>query len=151
MSKVGGIAAHEELLLNLLWGAAIYRVPLYQRDFAWEQEQTAELWSDVVRTAFGSEVYFLGSMVFVKTDTSVVFEILDGQQRFASLSLMIAALRDLIHEQQPGHDLKNLQDTLTTMDLSGQFGYQETVRLHMNERDDDYFTGIAAKRIIGKR
>lgn len=139
----GAITAHEEKLLNILWGPNLYEVPKYQRNYAWDSEQTSELWRDVLRTAQGTESYFLGSMVFVETDTSVVFEILDGQQRFASLSLMLAAVRDELKDRKDGSAyLKNIQDTLTTMDLSGRFGHKETTRLHLNERDLSYFEGI---------
>lgn len=83
-------------------------------------------------------------MVFVETDTSVVFEILDGQQRFASLSLLLAAIRDELKGRTPASEyIKNVQDTLTTMDLSGLFDHKETTRLHLNERDRDYFADIA--------
>lgn len=139
----GAITAHEEKLLNILWGPNLYEVPKYQRNYAWDSEQTSELWKDVLRTAQGKEAYFLGSMVFVETDTSVVFEILDGQQRFASLSLMLAAIRDELRDRKDDSEyLKNIQDTLTTMDLSGRFGHKETTRLHLNERDLGYFGDI---------
>lgn len=143
MPDTGGVTAHEEKLLNLLWGPNLYEVPQYQRNFSWDVNEISELWNDLLRTATGSEAYFLGSMVFVKTDTSVVFEVLDGQQRFASLSLMLAAIRDVLKTKKPESlYIKNVQDTLTTMDLSGKFGHTETARLHLNERDQEYFEQI---------
>jgi len=139
-----GITAHEEKLLTLLWGPNIYEVPPYQRNYAWDSDQTGDFWAALLRTARGPEPYFLGSMVFVRTDKSAVFEVLDGQQRFASLSLVLAALRDVLKEGKPTSTyLSNIQATLATMDLSGKFGHAETVRLHLNERDDGYFESIA--------
>lgn len=48
----GAITAHEEKLLNLLWSPSLYVVPQYQRNFAWDSEQTSELWG---RSSNGSK------------------------------------------------------------------------------------------------
>jgi Protein of unknown function DUF262/Protein of unknown function (DUF1524) len=135
-----GISAHEETLLQLLFNMTIYEVPIYQRNYSWEADQTSALWDDILRTARGSDAYFLGSMVFVKTSRSNVFQILDGQQRFATLSLLMAAFRDLLKERGPGSPfIPTVQTTLSTMDLTGHV----VPRLRLNDRDRMYFEPIA--------
>src|ERR1039458_4370265 len=79
------------------------RVPDYQRDFSWKEEQIADFWSDL--TGFGGNdphaklagrEYFLGAAVLVNNGTYHL--LLDGQQRLATSTILLAALRDKIHE-----------------------------------------------------
>jgi hypothetical protein len=68
-------------------------VPPYQRNYAWEEEQYAQFWSDISKTIFNSDhEYFLGSIVF---DNSAApdLRVIDGQQRLITTSVLISALR----------------------------------------------------------
>lgn len=80
-------------------------VPVFQRDYRWEEEQCEKFWDDVVRIARddGSRGdHFLGSVVYISTeDTSAGFtrwQLIDGQQRVTTLTLLLAALRDLMRK-----------------------------------------------------
>ncbi|WP_307974860.1 DUF262 domain-containing protein [uncultured Parolsenella sp.] len=72
----------------------IYDIPRYQREYTWGQRDWANLYDDITQNDPG---YFLGSFIVVngsinaKTDT-VHFEVIDGQQRLTTLSLLLAAL-----------------------------------------------------------
>jgi uncharacterized protein with ParB-like and HNH nuclease domain len=77
------------------------RVPDFQRDFSWEQEQITEFWSDLI--AFGGndpnnkligKAYFLGAAVMVNNGSYHL--LLDGQQRLATATILMAVLRDTI-------------------------------------------------------
>jgi len=79
------------------------RVPDYQRDFSWKEEQISDFWSDL--TGFGGndphakltgKEYFLGAAVLVNNGTYHL--LLDGQQRLATSTILLAALRDKIQE-----------------------------------------------------
>jgi hypothetical protein len=79
------------------------RVPDYQRDFSWKDEQVTDFWSDL--TTFGGndphakltgKEYFLGAAVLVNNGTYHL--LLDGQQRLATSTILLAALRDKINE-----------------------------------------------------
>lgn len=79
------------------------RVPDYQRDYSWETQQVTEFWEDLI--AFGGsnpqaslvgKEYFLGAAVLVNTGTYHL--LLDGQQRLATATILLAALRDKISE-----------------------------------------------------
>ena len=68
---------------------ATYEVPIYQRNFAWEKDEITALIQDICdawRKDSGS-VYYIGTLVsFHKGDN--VFEIIDGQQRLTTLTLI---------------------------------------------------------------
>lgn len=77
------------------------RVPDYQRDYSWETQQVSEFWEDLI--AFGGndpkapiagKEYFLGAAVLVNNGTFHL--LLDGQQRLATATILLAALRDRI-------------------------------------------------------
>jgi uncharacterized protein with ParB-like and HNH nuclease domain len=78
---------------QLFTGDARYSVPLYQRSFAWTHDEVEELWDDITAAAArGNSEYFLGTIVLQKTDTNE-YEIIDGQQRLACLTMIFSAIR----------------------------------------------------------
>ena len=70
-------------------------IPSFQRAYIWKPENILQLISDLEEACKSPETpYFLGSLILVREgDTS--FSVIDGQQRLVSLSIIIAALRDL--------------------------------------------------------
>ncbi|HDX3382062.1 TPA: DUF262 domain-containing protein [Campylobacter jejuni] len=72
-----------------------FLIPMYQRPYAWTLEECDQLWGDIV-TFFNDEdrkpgdEYFLGSVVMYKQNDYQ--NIIDGQQRTTSLSLLLKAL-----------------------------------------------------------
>jgi hypothetical protein len=76
-----------------------FLIPPYQRPYAWGKDQAKALVEDLL-DAFEEapdQEYFLGSIVVVKrSPSSVEAEVVDGQQRLTSLSILIAAARDLM-------------------------------------------------------
>lgn len=73
-------------------------VPIYQRSYAWEKEQVRQLLDDLSRAMRRREQgklsqYFLGSVVVIPRPDGRL-EIVDGQQRLATASLIITAIRD---------------------------------------------------------
>lgn len=87
------ISARESNLAELLWDNIAYFVPVYQRDYSWDKEQTSSFWTTVQAAAQGRTEYFLGSIVLVKTTSKQILEVLDGQQRLATLTLLLAAFK----------------------------------------------------------
>ena len=74
-------------------GAIQYIIPKYQREYAWRREQVEELLNDISENEKG---YFLGTMLCVNKTTDAlkgnVLEIIDGQQRLTTISLIYAAI-----------------------------------------------------------
>jgi len=70
------------------------RVPVYQRPFAWEKSHVQDLFEDIRNSR--PEDYFIGTIVV--TDKGEYLEIVDGQQRLATINIFFAAVRDLLGE-----------------------------------------------------
>ncbi|UKM33306.1 DUF262 domain-containing protein, partial [Escherichia coli] len=77
----------------LLEDRARYLVPMYQRNYAWGEGEITQLLQDVLDyqqklvSGKGPQTYYIGTLVvFARDDGS--FEVIDGQQRFTTLSLL---------------------------------------------------------------
>ena len=85
----------------------VYAIPRYQREYTWKIDQWESLFDDVEENDPG---YFLGSIICINqtTDTLAVqrLEVVDGQQRLTTLSLLFAALYQSLrlHEKDLDED-----------------------------------------------
>ncbi|WP_199519196.1 DUF262 domain-containing protein, partial [Psychrobacter sp. bablab_jr012] len=72
-----------------------YHVPKYQRAYSWRQNNWTQLFDDIDENEAG---HFIGSIIYIDENSQrrpghdLVFELVDGQQRMTTLSLLIAAL-----------------------------------------------------------
>lgn len=86
-----------------------YRIPDYQRPYSWEDEQIEKLWEDLYSAMeLGDESYFLGPMILIRTNDGY-FEVVDGQQRLTTLTILFCVLRDLY-----GSDLEKIDKELAS-------------------------------------
>jgi hypothetical protein len=75
-----------------------YEVPIYQRNYAWEEDEISALIQDVYdayfqnRNVISKSTYFIGTLVsYHKGDQ--VYEVIDGQQRLTTINLVLSALK----------------------------------------------------------
>ena len=102
------IKAQEKSLNSILNGDYIFSVPSYQRPYSWTEENAAELFDDLFdayqnKTSEGDS-YFLGSLVLKKDPYKPNSDIIDGQQRLTTITILLAILRDQLastKEDQP--------------------------------------------------
>lgn len=106
-------------LLRLLRKADQFEVPLYQRRYSWTEEQWGQLWADIVRVADDSQIpgHFVGSVVHIgETALAAGFnplQLIDGQQRLTTVSLMLLALERTAQERLDAHpDDRDSRDVL---------------------------------------
>ena len=85
---------------QLLSGNDEYVIPMYQRNYAWEEGEITQLIQDVIDylPREGDKVgnYYMGSLVVHERPDSKtpVFETIDGQQRLTTLSLLTSYLKN---------------------------------------------------------
>lgn len=75
-----------------------FRLPYFQRAYAWQTEQVGRLLSDIIeamRAGEGRRGYFLGKLMLAKKKGHPDTALVDGHQRVMSLTLLFAVLRDL--------------------------------------------------------
>ena len=91
---------------QLMGNGLSYRVPLFQRDYSCAPDEWDDLWQDIVALfdADPEPAHYMGCLVLQSADNRA-FDIIDGQQRMTTLSLMMLAaishLSDLAAPNDP--------------------------------------------------
>lgn len=102
MSEVKDIFKPDNKTINQIFrdSDAFYHMPIYQRPYSWDKERVEQLWFDIVEAFKNNQEdstldsnYFLGSIVVVKNAKG--FEVVDGQQRLTTLTILFCTLRDM--------------------------------------------------------
>ena len=100
MSEITG---HEYPLLKIFSSDFEYHIPAYQRPYAWTVEETSTLFDDLYSFYTSEpedENYFLGSIVLIKENTDRRADVIDGQQRLTTLTILFAVLAECLKEQR---------------------------------------------------
>ncbi|MFK8214403.1 DUF262 domain-containing protein [Haloferax volcanii] len=71
-----------------------FEVPPYQRGYEWERKHIEDLWLDLQRIDDQVDQHFLGSIILLEKESGSLFEIVDGQQRMVTISIIMMAIRD---------------------------------------------------------
>lgn len=95
--------AEATALLTLLNNARQFVIPIYQRMYSWSIKECEQLWDDIIKAGSNDEItgHFMGSVVYIEeglhslTSHSPLL-IIDGQQRLTTSTLLIAALTEVI-------------------------------------------------------
>jgi uncharacterized protein with ParB-like and HNH nuclease domain len=88
-----------------------YYVPKYQRSFAWTADEVEELWDDVLSAMDRRAEYFLGTIVVQKKGPGK-YEIIDGQQRLACLSMIFSSIKNILKSRADQRDEQVFSDFL---------------------------------------
>ena len=131
---------------QLMGNGLSYRVPQFQRDYSWDADEWDDLWLDIVGL-FGDEpepAHYMGYLVLQSAD-SRSFDIIDGQQRMTTLSLlMLAAVSHLNDLAAP--DVPEDPQYRRSQQLRGNYiGYLDPVslvprsKLTLNRHNDRFY------------
>jgi len=98
------LEAHDRLIKDIFSDEYQFRIPDYQRPYSWTTEQAGELLSDLLdamrdfqtTSSRDNAFYFLGSIVLIKADRIANADVVDGQQRLTTLTILFSALRALL-------------------------------------------------------
>jgi hypothetical protein len=131
---------------KLMGNGLTYRIPRFQRDYSWTEEEWEDLWVDIQGTikVGGEPAHYMGYLV-LQSDNDKVFDVIDGQQRLTIMSLIVLAvlknLKRLIAEgkdaERNGQRLEQIRQTYV--------GYLDPVtlvprsKLVLNRNNDNYF------------
>lgn len=87
--------AHDRELAKVLFGDRKYRIPRFQRPYAWGPDQISEYWDDLRST---DESYFIGSIIVndEHEKSTGYADVIDGQQRLLTTTIFVAAMRDIM-------------------------------------------------------
>ncbi len=141
--------------------SVIYRIPKYQREYTWRTRDWDALFDDVVEN---DEGYFIGSYICVSTSTMGIpeLELIDGQQRFTTVALLLANLYSWLIEYKEDDELdddeitelNNLKNALANKKvtrINGKKNTSYTTKLVLQDQNcnrDDYESILVDYEII---
>jgi len=115
---------------QLLGNGISYRVPPFQRDYSWGEDEWDDLWQDILGlfAEDGEDSHYMGYLV-LQSANSKQFDIIDGQQRITTISVMILAalghFRDLVDAKLDGENNAKRREQLQ----NSYIGYLDPVSL----------------------
>lgn len=131
---------------KLIGNGLTYRIPRFQRDYSWTEEEWEDLWFDILGTLSegGEPAHYMGYLVLQSKDEKS-FDVIDGQQRLTTLTLLVLAvlknLNRLVEEgKNPDQNSRRLEQIRNTY-----IGYLDPVtlitraKLTLNRNNDEYF------------
>ncbi|GAA7688386.1 DUF262 domain-containing protein [Helicobacter pylori] len=100
----------------------IFSIPVYQRNYTWEEENCEKLLQDIVSISQNKKTHFMSSITYIlhliDDEKSLrqlqEFVIIDGQQRITTLMLLLKAIETKIQDEEVKKEIGNL------LNLSGQ-------------------------------
>ena len=108
-----------------------YCIPVFQRDYAWTAEQCEKLFEDIVLAYKKDRPHFCGSFVYapLKPKNHInYYIIIDGQQRFTTLYILLKALVDCAVDES---DKEALEKYLFNEDKFNRYGIDEKSKLKL--------------------
>ena len=120
-------------------------VPKYQRDYAWEEKHVRDFFEDISSSIRNNEPeYFVGSIV-VKTNQTGRAEVVDGQQRLATTTILINSIKEIFEEQKNlKRAFKISNDYIMSQDLRTE---EDVPHLILNQTDREFFTNSILSNI----
>ena len=119
-----------------------FKIPRYQRPYAWQIEQAQDLFEDLKDFAevATDESYFLGSVVLIKDDGNPHAEVIDGQQRLTTLTILLAVLVDFLPcaSAKDFEEKRNLEAYVLEPGNKWE-GLEPKPRLTLRDRDNEFF------------
>lgn len=117
-----------------------FEIPPYQRPYSWTTEEAGQLFDDLFDfhttqlDSQNSEPYFLGSIVLVKNETEPYAEVIDGQQRLTTLTILLAVIVDKLISPRADGFAKYINEPGDEVE-----DREPKPRLTLRKRDSDFF------------
>lgn len=139
MSTMSNKITGKEYPLSKIFSADFeYHIPGYQRPYAWTEEETGILFDDLYEF-FQTEAidnYFLGSIVLIKDENKPYADVIDGQQRLTTLSILFSVMANLFHTEAYRNNCKKyLQEEGNILE-----GIAAQPRIFLRDWDQDFFS-----------
>lgn len=140
-----------------------YRIPPFQREYAWKRSQVDDLFDDLKdfrETSDSGDLYLLGQIILATSDDSIYSkDLIDGQQRFVSMTLLFLAMQNYFEKHSKAEGalhgepraktaIKKINQMLTFAEESREYrrievqesakeAYRGFVDGHLGPRDTD--------------
>lgn len=132
---------------DLIGNGKIYRVPTFQRDYSWNEENWEDLWQDILALHLNPDSsHYMGALVLQSSSGSdKEFTIIDGQQRLATLSIIAIAviekIQRLVEQEKEISTNQERQAILKRTYLSDKDprSLRHSSKILLNENNNDFY------------
>ncbi|MEM9004715.1 MAG: DUF262 domain-containing protein [Cyanobacteria bacterium P01_F01_bin.86] len=132
---------------DLIGNGKIYRVPPFQRDYSWKEENWEDLWQDILLIYNNpNSSHYMGALVLQSSGTlDKEFTIIDGQQRLATLSIVAIAviekIQKLVERDEHKESNQERQEILKRTYLSDRDprSLRYSSKVILNENNNDFY------------
>ena len=130
------ITGKEYPLLKVFSSDFEYHIPAYQRPYAWTKEETGILFDDLYEfyKTEATDNYFLGTIVLIKAEDKPHADVIDGQQRLTTLTILFSVLASKLTG-----DAREACDALLQEKGNILAGIPARPRVHLRQKDQDFF------------
>ena len=135
---MSSIKGGEYPLLKIFSSEFNYNIPSYQRPYSWTTQEAGILFDDLYdfyKNEDKEENYFLGSIVLIKQDDYPKSDVIDGQQRLTTLTILLAVIA---HSLSDSNDKDEFKNYINEKGIKSQ-GIKPKPRLKIRERDNSFF------------
>ena len=130
-----GITSRETTIGSLFSPGEALAMPPYQRSYSWGDKEAVDLLGDLRDATEADDSHFIGAIVVVRSESESSAEIVDGQQRLTTLTILLAVLRDLEEDTAEAEKIHALIGDLGRPML----GEEARWRLSLNHIDGPFF------------
>ncbi|MDO6566500.1 DUF262 domain-containing HNH endonuclease family protein [Alteromonas sp. 1_MG-2023] len=150
------ITPKSESLEKILTGLETnFYVPDYQRDYSWTSDEVETLWIDLKNAFKNKTDYFMGTVVLKEhSESEEKFDIVDGQQRLATFSILFSVFNiigcrfhlqlDLLPDVARNEHNKKFAEKMRNIAIQRlrEASEPDNYFLHLNKKDSPSFRGI---------
>ena len=142
------INANKELLNSFYSNNLQYVVPFFQRAYVWNNDNWDILWENITRIADktldnSKSEHFIGTLITKQRLSNAIGEnkldLIDGQQRLTTFSLLLKAIATKATGQDPYSKLKEKTNELVVFENSKG---EKFIRVEHSRNDKEYFETI---------
>ncbi|PHR72356.1 MAG: hypothetical protein COA66_06485 [Arcobacter sp.] len=129
---------------DIIGNGKIYKVPEFQRDYSWDEDNWEDLWNDILSINENNEAHYMGSIVLLNKGDSN-YKIIDGQQRFTTLSIISLAIIAKLKELALTDIQKDENNERVDLLMKDYIGQKDSVsltyssKLFLNENNDSFY------------
>jgi uncharacterized protein with ParB-like and HNH nuclease domain/predicted transport protein len=142
--------------LPFLHKASQFVIPIYQRNYSWDEKQCQQLWEDILRVGANDAIplHFIGSIVYVQGGHASVsvgapLLVIDGQQRLTTLTILLEALARFNDQNEPldGFSAKKINHKYLSNPLEEDDRY---FKLLLSDTDKETLKALIINRELPK-
>ena len=144
MSKKNLLEAKTLTFNEIIGNGKIYKVPLFQRDYSWNQDNWEDLWNDIMDSYAENEPHYMGAIVLQNIGNNM-FNVIDGQQRFTTISILNLAVISKIKDLATNGIDKEANEERVNLLINNYLGQKDfaslkySSKLFLNENNDGFY------------